>query len=319
MTDFPEKDLSELDAAERFLPEQPSRRLAPNAATGTFRSWSVNAPPQHVECGDGVTKYGQRFVWTAEHLTADQLAPLRLRGDLLMDAALPAGEGGDCLAQLDAAALADPSGAAAELLRHASSPPEWVDWELLALGQAVYRRYLPLASVVLYHLSLVGGFSAPKISKVLSSTGYLTAAPPAVMQRLLETGRMLIDCCTASDALRPRGVGWSSALRVRALHARVRRRLLRSKWDTNEWGVPINQEDLAVTLLAFSTNVINGCEIILGSAWPAQEQSAYLHLWRYVGWLLGVADDCNPCAGSVGRAQATTVGRAQTYLHWHHS
>ena len=51
---------------------------------------------------------------------------------------------------------------------------------------------------------------------------------------------------------------WKSALRVRALHGRVRRRLLRrqephagedatdgSAWDIGTYGVPINQEDMA--------------------------------------------------------------------------
>jgi hypothetical protein len=29
---------------------------------------------------------------------------------------------------------------------------------------------------------------------------------------------------------------------------------------------------------------------------PRSLQEAYLHLWRYIGWLMGVDDDCNPCA-----------------------
>ncbi|KAL3899422.1 MAG: hypothetical protein SGPRY_012642 [Prymnesium sp.] len=107
---------------------------------------------------------------------------------------------------------------------------------------------------------------------------------------------MLLETCEADGSLLPHAAGWRAVLTVRALHARVRQRLLRSAdWKKEVSGVPVNQEDMAVTLLAFSLNVIIGCEIILGVKLPADTQQAYLHLWRYIGWLMGVDDDCNPC------------------------
>ena len=63
--------------------------------------------------------------------------------------------------------------------------------------------------------------------------------------------------------------------------------------------MPINQEDMAVTLLAFSFNVLHGIELTLNKPLSATDQSDYLHLWRYIGWLMGVEDDRNPCAGTV--------------------
>ena len=79
------------------------------------------------------------------------------------------------------------------------------------------------------------------------------------------------------------------------LHAKVRRSLLQSKkadeepaWDVEQNGVPINQEDMAATLLAFSMNVLMGIEIVCGRPLPEEEQRDYLALWRYLGWLLGV-------------------------------
>ena len=62
--------------------------------------------------------------------------------------------------------------------------------------------------------------------------------------------------------------------------------------------VPINQEDMAVTLLAFSYNVLVGVEAIRGAELPSGEQEAFLHLWRYMGHLMGVAEEHNPCAGA---------------------
>eukprot|EP00957_Ditylum_brightwellii_P137078 10452197-Ditylum_brightwellii.AAC.1 len=104
--------------------------------------------------------------------------------------------------------------------------------------------------------------------------------------------------CLPASSLRPGSNGWSAALRVRHLHARVRRSILSQSassmretkiaWDKAKLGVPINQEDMAGTLLAFSINVIEGIEFIAGTDMAQNDQLDYLALWRYLGWLLGI-------------------------------
>lgn len=187
-----------------------------------------------------------------------------------------------------------------------SRVPTWVDWETVRAGQQVFLAYLPAIGYSLYYRSLVPGFSIPKIAAVLLQTAYL--APPSteerVHQRLMDTGAFLAVCCctatathddneTETAALRPTGDAWEAALHVRFLHAKVRRALLKrttgkKAWKTAEWGVPINQEDLAATLLAFCTNSLLGVEFIVGRAVSEKERRDYTHFWRYVGWLLGV-------------------------------
>jgi hypothetical protein len=72
---------------------------------------------------------------------------------------------------------------------------------------------------------------------------------------------MINDCMGGVAALRPWGAGWVSALNVRLLHAGVRSHLLhRVGWDTAALGVPINQEDMVVTQLAFSIVLLLGLE-----------------------------------------------------------
>ena len=56
----------------------------------------------------------------------------------------------------------------------------------------------------------------------------------------------------------------------------------------HEFGIPINQEDMAATLLAFSVNALSGIELIIGKPLSEKEQLDYIALWRYIGWLLGV-------------------------------
>ena len=325
----------EADMDHRFCPYATSRAF--NAAEGATV----------------VERFGQSFVWDESlHWTAEELEPLRLVGDEPMDRVLDSldpAAGTDVISELVDAAKKQPNGEAALLLQDAiQGAAEWVDWDLITKGQAVFVRHMPAAGVVLYNMSLVGGFSAPKITAVLERSGYLTAAPHAVMRRLFETGRLLVDSCATKDALRPFEAGWMSALRVRILHAKVRRRLLRrqkqsglsssssssasqssrrdsaapataaaaaaaaaaasslegaeSTWDVAALGVPINQEDMAVTLLAFSYNVLYGLELILGEPLTEPDQLAYLHLWRYLGHLLGLRGEWNPCTPPPGVA-----------------
>ena len=89
------------------------------------------------------------------------------------------------------------------------------------------------------------------------------------------------------------------------MHAKVRAAILRNYqhhqntnnnatataanyYDVKKYGIPINQEDMAATLLAFSTNVLMGVSLLAGRPVPEQEKRDYLALWRYLGWLLGV-------------------------------
>ena len=194
---------------------------------------------------------------------------------------------------------------------HYNNIPDWVDWDQVQRGIDVFITYSPAMSLALYYLSLVPGFSIPKIAKVLEQTKYL--APPSttkqIQQRLFDTGGFVISCMVhdtnttnkdsdavenilSASSLRPGGMGWQMALRVRVLHAKIRRMLLMSEkysWDVNEFGIPINQEDMAATLLAFSTNALSGIEFITNKPLSTESQLDYLALWRYIGWLLGVS------------------------------
>lgn len=152
-----------------------------------------------------------------------------------------------------------------------------MDWALVERGQDFFVRHAAGCGLSLYYISLVGGFSAPLITKVLTATGYLTSnQPKRVLRRLVDTGSMVTDCVAGGrQSLMPGGAGWRAVLRVRFLHAKVRARLLQQghgqghaagagaaagagepvvggggrRWDSATNGVPINQEDLMATLV----------------------------------------------------------------------
>ena len=107
----------------------------------------------------------------------------------------------------------------------------------------------------------------------------------------------------APGGLAPGGKGIRSIQRVRLMHAAVRRLLLTDgTWDTAAWGVPINQEDLAGTMLSFS---YVPCEPLrrLGVDVSDQDAEDYIACWNVVGEMLGVLPEMRPA----GVAEATEL------------
>jgi hypothetical protein len=125
----------------------------------------------------------------------------------------------------------------------------------LAQGQAVFWRYSAQVFTALLHFSLAGGFSSPKLASVMEETAYLTSGNrEATYRRLLETTLFVLD--VMSDMAVGEGRGWKSSIRVRLLHAQVRRKIRMGKGRVNKHdnelsGIPINQQDLLAVLGSF--------------------------------------------------------------------
>ncbi len=174
--------------------------------------------------------------------------------------------------------------------RRAPMPlPPWADRELIERGQQVFHRWgLPIATV-LFTASLPWAYAAANGVQVLARLSDLSDRD--IRRRIAETGQMLVDVHDLSlaetDEFDPAGRAVRTIADVRLVHAAVRSILLRSGgWDP-AWGVPINQEDLAGTLLTFTVVVFDGLHR-LGVSLSAADERAFLHLWAVVGHLLGI-------------------------------
>ena len=58
-------------------------------------------------------------------------------------------------------------------------------------------------------------------------------------------------------------------------------------WDSQKLGVPINQEDLAYTLLTFGYLIPRGLDK-WGIPVSLEEKEAFLHLWKVIGYIMGI-------------------------------
>ena len=216
-------------------------------------------------------------------------------------------EKGDCVLAAVARLASSGDVAAAALMAHASVLPAWADMQRAQRGAAFFLRYLPACGACLLHLSLVGGYAAPRIARVLACGGALggSTSPRGLdraYRRLLETAQMVAEVMSAPDAMMPlHGAGWRAVLRVRLLHASVRARMKKSDGCVE---VPINQEDLIVTQLAFSAVVVDGLERLMPEVdLDTEAVEDFLHLWRIVGHFMGIEDELNVACRSLADAR----------------
>ena len=91
------------------------------------------------------------------------------------------------------------------------------------------------------------------------------------------------------------GTGLRTIQKVRLMHAAVRYFAQSSdQWpEDGSWGVPINQEELMGTMLAFSTIAVDGLTQ-LGIKPQDQEVENYYHTWKLIAHYLGIKPEFVP-------------------------
>ncbi len=170
-----------------------------------------------------------------------------------------------------------------DMLREATAVPAWADFAAMEKGQRMIASYAPFMAASLFSGSLVGGAMFHKAALVTSMTGMFSGNPT---QRLTET-TALVTRMAMPGSVEPGGAAHEVMLRVRLLHAGLRRFLVDSGRFRHPAEVPINQHDLAITLALFCyVNIRNLLQMNIRLS-RAQIDSFVL-LWRYAGHVLGI-------------------------------
>ncbi|KAF9432224.1 hypothetical protein BGZ76_011094 [Entomortierella beljakovae] len=216
--------------------------------------------------GDKFRCWDTKSTWTENHILPSRLEEMRTIGDDLADEvflALGLEPKQDALEALIAYTsrpeCEQESSSPRLLMEQLTTIPEWVDWNAIESGQKVFK-YVFMSLVHIY------------------SSGYMGLQDH-------------------QKNLRPiTGEAWESIVRIRLLHAGVRCRLRRIAcshpeiYDLGKFGVPINQEDMHGTIYSFTSLVWSAMQRKLGVSMTVQEREDYMHVWRYIGYLIGVDD-----------------------------
>ena len=166
--------------------------------------------------------------------------------------------------------------------------PDWVDFDLVNEGGRVVRRFGRNSADVMLQLALIGSYRFDGPPNLLVMTGALTGG--SALRRIAET-QQWATAVTGHDAMRRDGEGFRLTVHVRVMHALVDHQVEHDgQWDTARWGLPVNRSDLASTLGLFNAVQLLGVRL-LGVRVTRAESRALMHLWRYVGHLMGVDED----------------------------
>lgn len=171
------------------------------------------------------------------------------------------------------------------LIDQLSAVPTWVDFDQIDLGAAAYTRHAREAGIALGTSSLVSGYHNAAAARPLFVTGRFGSQ--LARTRAYETSRWTFAAARPGGMHRF-GPGFERTARVRMIHAFVRQHILTMPgWDVHEYGVPINQADLAFTAIEFSLMPIRAMQQ-LGVHFTAAEIDSMYALWRYMGYLIGL-------------------------------
>lgn len=172
----------------------------------------------------------------------------------------------------------------------AANLPAWTDHKLLDKGARFFGIYGLEITTLLAYKSLPSAYVCPKGAAVLHATGRLEEAQHSTLKfqrRIMETAQFVMNI-SAPHAFEPEGRAIESAMKVRLMHAAIRFYIKRDKhWNSDELGLPINQEDLAGTMLSFSALTREGLDN-MHLKLDADLALGYYHVWQVAGYLMGV-------------------------------
>ncbi|MFT4201923.1 oxygenase MpaB family protein [Gordonia sp. (in: high G+C Gram-positive bacteria)] len=168
--------------------------------------------------------------------------------------------------------------------------PSWVDHDAMARAADALVQHTAAFGFVLGAASLLRGAVNTVAGMPLVQSGRYVSQPAV---RSVEVGEWLRRVATPGG-MRRDGEGFAYTVRVRIIHAHVRRGLrLAGRWDEQRWGAPIPQPYMAFTMAEFGHIALDAMGRV-GVRFTDAELADIYHLWRYVGHVVGVDDHLNP-------------------------
>ena len=163
--------------------------------------------------------------------------------------------------------------------------PEWYRALPVQPGCRAFFRYSDLFVLAFATSTIIRGLGTT-ISLSFMETGRVLDIG---RRRLRQNIRHLVEIMIPGG-LERHGDGWKLCVRIRLVHAQVRKLLAESgDWDGAAHGVPISASHVALSSAAFSAMLLEDA-IRLGARVDDAERASFMHVWRCSSWLMGVPD-----------------------------
>ena len=163
--------------------------------------------------------------------------------------------------------------------------PDWLDRDAFGPGIRAFQRNSVLVLSAFVTGVLIDGFST-LISKSFVETGRIFENG---VWRLKQNNRHQMEIFLPGG-LERYGEGWKLSVRIRFVHAQVRRLLGQTaEWEHDVWGVPISAAHLGYSVACFAARTVKHSES-LGARYTTEERAGFHDVWRYSGYLMGIPE-----------------------------
>ncbi len=169
--------------------------------------------------------------------------------------------------------------------------PNWFDEDLANIGARFNMRTGTNALIILRDFTLMGGYDYAYLNKPLIFTG---ALKKGAVKRLKDTLEFWVHV-TRENALKTNSEAYQLIVRTRLMHSYARLTIKKKveHWNYEKWGEPINSWDMIATYTGFSLVFMQGLKK-LGIKITEDEEKGVFHLWKYIGYLLGIPAEYLP-------------------------
>ena len=182
-------------------------------------------------------------------------------------------------------ALRDAPASLREFFGEAEALPEWLDYSEFAPGVRMFHRNSQVVLAAFVAGVLIEGFTT-NIAKSFFITGRVRDQG---VRRLGQNNRHMMEIYLPGGLYRD-GDGWKLSVRIRLVHAQLRRLLNDSEdWDAEAWGEPISAAHLGFAVSAFSARLLKHMKT-LGARYNDEEYASFMAVWRYTGYLMGIPE-----------------------------
>ena len=172
-----------------------------------------------------------------------------------------------------------------ELFKDAEAQPHWLDLDGLGPGIRMFHRNSYTVLVAFVAGVLIEGFMT-NIAKSFMLTGRIRDRG---VRRLGQNNRHMTEIFFPGGLLRE-GDGWKLSVRIRIVHAQLRRLISNSgEWDAEAWGTPISAAHLGFSISGFSARLLKHMKT-LGASYNEEESRSFMNVWRYSGYLMGIPE-----------------------------
>ena len=163
--------------------------------------------------------------------------------------------------------------------------PDWLDRDAFQPGCRAFQRNSVLVLSAFVAGVLIDGFST-LISKSFVQTGRIFDNG---VWRLKQNNRHQVEIFFPGG-LERFGEGWKRSVRIRFVHAQIRRLLgPTEEWEQDAWGVPISAAHLGYAVACFAARTVKHSES-LGARYSPEERVSFHDVWRYAGYLMGIPE-----------------------------